>query len=137
MKKDGQFYKDSGMTYGLSADCENELVSIMAQVDWNLLKTPMVEQICIPLIRRIYVLLKEGSEWQKDIIKMRYSHIDNEKFIKEIDVEELIQELSKYEGFISLGTKYLDSIDAQAELSVLFADNYVLRIIEKVNKENE
>jgi len=88
-----------------------------------------------PVVRYIVQSILE-KEYQPHIIKDNFRGITAEKVIKLFDVNELMELLKEYcINFLPIGEKYLSDLDSEAELIKLFCENYIFKLISKINYE--
>jgi hypothetical protein len=74
---------------------------------------------------------------QDCLINPEYAHkgITKEKVLNEIDVDEIAELLFDYTNkFVPIAIEYLPDLDAEAEMSIMFCKNYLMKIVNKLTK---
>lgn len=124
----------SGLLYGFNGINYDIIKSYMESVDYDKIKMDETVQCVAPAIRRILTMILE-TENQKYIFKKEPN--TQIEVMGMFDANEIAEGLDKlYSELLPVFGKYLPNIDSQAELTLLFCDNYVYKLIEKA-KENE
>ena len=126
-------WSNSGLLHGLPKDKKQEMVHYFNKVVEyhekfkNIIKSDRTITVILPVVRRIYGLIIEK--------KFRFLETPSnaEKVLKFVDVEEIYNELDSFSySFSPIAETFLESIDSEANMTVLFCENYIFRIMEKV-----
>lgn len=98
----------------------------------------LVETLIFPVIRRIIAVISSDNEFvQNSLIADHVRGITEDDVLSLIDVKEITELLIDYAHvFIPYAEKYLPDLDAQAEMSLLFCNNYVMKLINRTGKWN-
>lgn len=141
-------WDESGMLDGLTPEQYSVVKGYLNNINPNDLKdNEIAEQIICPVIRHIVInIMQHGRPY--DEISLIHEYIVNpfykeynitvEKLLNNIDINELSKMLYEYcEYFIPVGVKYFPDLDGQAELTILFCTNYLMRILNKTINEHK
>lgn len=119
-----------GFLYGLKKENAVEIVEFYEKAAKLLIKSMTkqydIEMITFPAIRRIYAMCRALNE-DEPLFNRLFEKIElQDKMLSLIDIESLISKLSKFEKCIMIpGSEFIDNLDSQAELLVLFCNNEV------------
>jgi hypothetical protein len=123
-----------GLLRGLDGINYDTIKSYMKSVDYNRMKRDETIQCIAPSIRRILCKILE-TENQFNIFQ-REPNIQIE-VMSMFNVNDIIDGLDTiYSELLPITEKYLPNIDSQAELTMLFCDNYVHTLIKKSQIKN-
>lgn len=136
-------WDDTGMLDGLTPEQYKVIKDYLTQINLNDLEdNEIAEQLICPVIRHIVINIMDHGREHSDIsiihdyiTKPFYKeyNVTVERLLAEIDLNDLSRRLLIYcREFIPLGEKYLFYLDGQAELTVLFCRNYLMRLLNKV-----
>ena len=119
-----------GLLFGLSGLNYDTVKSYMQSIDYDRPKNEIVIQCIAPVVRRTLCRILE-TEHQMYRLKSNPEMVD--KVMAEFNVNEISDELDViYSELVPVMEKYLSLIDVQAEITVLFCDNYVHYLMKKV-----
>jgi hypothetical protein len=122
-------WEKTGMLEGLTGNTRETVIKLFKEIDFKSIPeikdSVGVDTLICPVIRRIlYSIIKDHSRG-----------ITEEDVLPLIDVKEITELLIEYvRVFIPYAEKYLPDLDAQAEMCLLFCDNYVMKLIGRTGK---
>jgi hypothetical protein len=124
---------EHGLLYGLNGINYDTIKAYMESIDYDRIKRDETIQCIAPSIRQILCKILE-TENQFNIFKREpNTQIEVMSMVK---VNEIIDGLDTlYSELLPLSEKYLPNIDNQAELTVLFCNNYVHTLIKRVGEK--
>ena len=113
--------------------------NLFKQIDFNDIKhNELLLQLTPPILRHIVFYITETGEHGCSIIHQNWRELTPEKVLALIDVKEVIALLDTYcTEFIPVAEKYINHLDAQAEMCVKFSENYVFGLIDKIPREKK
>jgi len=95
-------------------------------------------QLTPAILRHLVHYITDTGQYGCSVIHDNWRGLTPEKVLALIDVEEVIASLDFYcSEFIPLAEKYLNHLDAQAEMAVKFSENYIFSLIDKIPKEKK
>lgn len=152
---DIDFLERRGYLEGLKPKNTKIVKDLVMQVTEDMIEeNELAKDIFIPIIKHIVNHITEPSDKHEFRSIHRYltndylkdSGVTEEKLLNEINITEFMYDLVIYcKEFLPLGEKYLPNLDGQAELTVLFSHNYMMKILtqviwseqNKINKKEE
>jgi hypothetical protein len=135
-------WEKTGLLEGLTGNTREIVIKHFNEIDFNSLPDIDIEDsigvdtlIC-PIIRRIILLIQPDNKLVQDsIIKDHVRGITEDDVLSLVDVKEITELLIEYARvFIPYAEKYFPDLDAQAEMSILFCSNYVMKLIDRTGK---
>jgi len=129
-----------GMLEGLTGKTREIVKKHFEEIDFE--SIPDIEDsigvdflIC-PVIRRIIAIITSDNEFvQNSLIRDHIRGIIEDDVLPLVDVKEITELLIEYcNVFIPYAEKYLPDLDAQAEMCLLFCNNYVMKLIGRTHK---
>ncbi|MFA5207277.1 MAG: hypothetical protein WC428_01215 [Candidatus Paceibacterota bacterium] len=133
-------WEKTGMLEGLTGNTRETVIKLFKEIDFKSIPeikdSVGVDTLICPVIRRIVsVITPDNLLVQNSIIKDHSREITEEDVLPLIDVKEITELLIEYvRVFIPYAEKYLPDLDAQAEMCLLFCDNYVMKLIGRTGK---
>lgn len=120
----------TGFLYGLKEENAKEIAVLYEKAARILIKSMTkqydIEIITFPAIRRIYAMCRALNEDQPFYSRL-FENIElQEEMLLLIDIPSIISKLSKFEKCVMIpGSEFIENMDSQAELLVLFCNNEV------------
>jgi len=136
MNKDLNYdWEKSGMLEGLTGNTREIVIKHFNEINFESLPDG-IDEIITPVIRHIISEIQpDNLKVQDSIIKDHDRGITEDDILPLVDVKEITELLIEYvRVFIPYAEKYLPDLDAQAEMSVLFCNNYVMKLIGRTKK---
>lgn len=133
-------WEKTGMLEELTDKTRDIVIKHFNEVDFFSLEknedSTDVETCILPVIRRIISeIVPDNLKVQNSIIQGHIRGITEDDVLPLVDVKEIIELLAEYiRVFIPYAEKYLPDLDAQAEMTLLFCNNYVMKLINKTKK---
>ena len=131
----------SGLTYDKCKQFYNE-------IDLDLIINGDTKQVIFPVIRYITskVIFSGTPEAKNEnnkrpvnyCITDEYCGVTSSKVLNLINTNDIVKTLeTAMTEFFPISNKYFTSIDAQAELTVLFCDDYIMSLVNKIVQSNK
>jgi hypothetical protein len=130
-------WKEEGFLTNLTKKESIIVEKYLNEIDFNSLQENSIIEIeIIPVIRRIImVIISTNKKIQNRIIHDNARGITTDDILPLVNVKEITKLLIEYSRvFIPYAEKYLPDLDAQAEMLLLFCNNYVMKLINKTEK---
>jgi len=133
-------WEKTGMLEGLTGNTREIIIKHFKEVNFNSLPeinaSIDIKEIILPVIRRIIsIIVPDNLKVQNSIIQDHVRGITEDDILPLVDVKEITKLLIEYcSVFIPYAVKYLPNLDAQAEMLLLFCNNYVMKLIDKTEK---
>ena len=129
-------WEPTGLLHGLDAGVAEVVEKHLNEISTDFIseQTPEIatelDTLLPPIIRHI-VFSIFAREKMEGVIK----GIETQDLLDLVDVKEISELFLAYlKYFLPSGEKYLPHLDSQAHLTLLFCDNYVYGLIDKVKK---
>jgi len=129
----------SGLTYDKCKQFYNE-------IDLDLINNVDTKELIFPVIRYITSKVifsgtpeakQENSKRPVYCIVDEFRGITSDKVLNLINTSDIVKKLEIIMvEFFPQSNKYLPSLDAQAELTVLFCDDYIMSLVNKIVESN-
>jgi hypothetical protein len=122
-----------GLLYGLNGINYDTIKSYMEGINYDRIKRDETIQCIAPSIRHILCKILE-TENQFNIFERELNTQIEVMYM--VNVNDIIDGLdSLYSELLPISERYLPNIDNQAELTVLFCNNYVHTLIKRVGEK--
>jgi hypothetical protein len=122
-----------GLLYGLNGINYDTIKSYMEGINYDRIKRDETIQCIAPSIRHILCKILE-TENQFNIFKREPN--TQIEVMSMVNVNDIIDGLdSLYSELLPISERYLPNIDNQAELTVLFCNNYVYTLMKRVGEK--
>jgi hypothetical protein len=132
-------WEQTGTLEGLMGNTREIVIKHFKEIDFESIpetEDSIVSTLICPVIRRIISeIVTDNLKIQNGIIKDCVRGITEDDILPLVDVKEITELLIEYvHVFIPYAEKYLPNLDAQAEMSLLFCSNYVMKLIGRTGK---
>lgn len=120
--------------HGLQGKSYDIAKALIAQIDYASLKNDITVQCIAPIIRCIVtkILPSKDTPGKPQLPFFRREEERQQKCIEVIDVAEIAERLDEiYTHFLPIAEIHFPKADMQAELSLIFCNDYVYGLIEK------
>lgn len=123
-------YIETGILYGLDIETANLIQKYTKQINSSLITNERTEHTIIPIIR--YIITHIVIPEEQGFFLHNNKNLVN-TFLEEISVDDIVIKLNKMnDEFLPISKSYLKNIDIEAELSVLFCNDYIQGLINKL-----
>jgi hypothetical protein len=132
-------WEQTGTLEGLMGNTREIVIKHFKEIDFESIpetEDSIVSTLICPVIRRIISeIVTDNLKIQNGIIKDCVRGITEDDILPLVDVKEITELLIEYvHVFIPYAEKYLPNLDTQAEMSLLFCSNYVMKLIGRTGK---
>jgi len=133
-------WEQTGLLEGLTGKTRDIVIKHFKEVDFFSLEknedSTNVETSILPVIRRIISeIVPDNPKVQNSLIQSHIRGITEDDILPLVNVKEITELLAEYvRVFIPYAIKYLPDLDAEAEMTLLFCNNYVMKLIGKTEK---
>jgi len=129
-------WEKKGYLDGLTLEEKDIIGGWLNQIDFDSMINERAREIIFAVLRQIYVSIARERN-QSILIKDYPDRYPADKILSMVNAKEVASTYDNYcEHFEPEGEKWLTSLDAGAELCVLFCNNYVMSLICKQEKIN-
>jgi hypothetical protein len=134
-KKDFKYWnwEETGLLDGLDTLTYDTVKSYLKQINFDKICDDSITYMCIaPAVRKVILSIIDNDD-QFAIFHNQIKDVEKGKILSLVNIDNIINELDDFcKVFLPISQKYLSNIDSEAEMIVLFCNNYVFGLINQV-----